>query len=184
VTPDLVRQVEAAIVQPTIEAMAVEGHPYRGVLYCGLMLTTDGPRVLEFNARFGDPEAQLILPLLESSLLEVCLSVSEGRLTRPRWRHGATCGVVLAAPGYPERPLLGAPIRGLDSLPPDVLAFHAGTRHADSGLLTSGGRVLTLVGCAESLEAARGRVYAAAPLVQFDGVHYRRDIGLEVAVAV
>jgi phosphoribosylamine--glycine ligase len=92
--------------------------------------------------------------------------------------------VVLAAPGYPERPQLGAPISGLDRLPPDVLAFHAGTRPGRHDLLTSGGRVLTLVARGESLEAARGRVYAAAPLVRFDGVHYRRDIGREVAVAV
>jgi phosphoribosylamine--glycine ligase len=162
--------------------------------------------VLEFNARFGDPEAQLILPLMESSLLEVCLSVCEGRLATPRWQKGVSCGVVLAAPGYPERPQLGSPITGLDRLPSDVLAFHAGTvarasggqgalrppgppanaaiAHDGAGLLTSGGRVLTLVACAESLEAARGRVYEAAPLVQFDGAHYRRDIGQAVAVAV
>jgi phosphoribosylamine---glycine ligase len=183
-SPDLLAEVEARIVQPTIDAMAAEGQPYRGVLYCGLMLTADGLRVLEFNARFGDPEAQLVLPLLESSLLEVCLSVCEGRLAKPRWREAVSCGVVLAAPGYPERPQLGGSISGLERLPEDVLAFHAGTHSSGDGLVASGGRVLTLVARGESLEAARGRVYAAAPLVRFEGVHYRHDIGLEAQAAV
>jgi phosphoribosylamine--glycine ligase len=217
-TPDLLTQVEHTILRPTVAGMAAEGQPYRGLLYCGLMLTAEGPRVLEFNCRFGDPEAQLILPLLESSLLEVCQSACEGRLVQPRWSSGATCGVVLAAPGYPERPQLGAPIAGLDRLPPGVLAFHAGTAACvpeksraaierplerlqpdpsqpalgDQGafagdpgtLVTSGGRVLTLVAVGESLGQARQRVYAAAPLVTFNGVHYRSDIGREAAVAV
>jgi phosphoribosylamine--glycine ligase len=185
-TPAVLAEVESRILRPTIAGMAAEGQPYRGVLYCGLMLTDDGPRVLEFNARFGDPEAQLILPLLESSLAEVCLAVCEGQLSRaaPSWRQAASCGVVLAAPGYPERPHLGAPLAGLDRLPPDVLAFHAGTAHAEQDLVTSGGRVLTLVASAASLGQAREKVYAAAPLVSFEGAHYRRDIGLEVAVAV
>jgi phosphoribosylamine---glycine ligase len=183
-TSDLLAEVEARILGPTIQAMAAEGQPYRGVLYCGLMLTADGPRVLEFNARFGDPEAELILPLMESSLLDVCLSVCEGRLARPRWRKGISCGVVLAAPGYPERPQLGAPITRLDRLPRGVLAFHAGTRQTDNGLVTSGGRVLTLVAHGGTLDAAREQVYAAAPLVTFDGAHYRRDIGVEARAAV
>jgi phosphoribosylamine---glycine ligase len=185
-TRDLLAEIESRILQPTLAGMAAEGHPYRGVLYCGLMLTAHGPRVLEFNARFGDPEAQLILPLLESSLLDVCLAVCDGRMGQafPRWRNAVTCAVVLAAPGYPEHPRLGAPISGLDTLPQEVLAFHAGTRQSDDGLVTSGGRVVALVGQGESLAAARQRVYAAAPLVNFDGVHYRRDIGLDIAVAV
>jgi phosphoribosylamine--glycine ligase len=185
-TPEVLGEVEARILRPTIQAMAAEGHPYRGVLYAGLMLTSDGPRVLEFNARFGDPEAQLILPLLDSSLLEVCLAVVEGRLegTQPRWRQAATCGVVLAAPGYPERPRVGDPISGLDELPSDVLAFHAGTRMSQGALATSGGRVLTLVAAGESVAAARARVYAAAPVVRFAGVHYRSDIGVEAEALV
>jgi phosphoribosylamine--glycine ligase len=185
-TPDLLAEIGARVVHPTIDAMAADGQPYRGVLYCGLMLTANGPRVLEFNARFGDPEAQLILPLLDSSLLEVCLAVCEGQLGRlqPRWRDGATCGVVLAAPGYPEHPQVGAAVSGLDRLPEHVLAFHAGTHRSGGRLVTSGGRVLTLVARGESLQGARGRVYQAAPLVQFDGAHYRRDIGRELAVAV
>jgi phosphoribosylamine---glycine ligase len=183
-TPELLADVEASIVRPTIEGMAAEGHPYRGILYVGLMLTSTGPRVLEFNCRFGDPEAQLILPLLDSSLLETCQAVMEGKLgsARPRWRPGATCGVVLAAPGYPDRPQLGSPIAGLDQVPPDVWAFHAGTA-AQGALVTSGGRVLTLVAAGESLELARRRVYAAAPLVTFEGVHYRTDIGRELVPA-
>jgi phosphoribosylamine--glycine ligase len=210
-TPDLLSQVEHSTLRPTVAQMAAEGQPYRGVLYCGLMLTPDGPRVLEFNCRFGDPEAQLILPLLDCSLLEVCESVCEGRLVQPRWREALTCGVVLAAPGYPERPRVGGRITGLHRLPGDVLAFHAGTAvrpfgdqgalcspgppardpNADGAaptatpdLVTSGGRVVTLVGQADTLEAARARVYAAVPLVTFEGVHYRRDIGQEAQAAV
>jgi phosphoribosylamine--glycine ligase len=178
-TRDLLADVEASILWPTIEGMASEGTPYRGVLYAGLMLTWQGPKVLEFNARFGDPEAQLILPLLSSSLVDTCQAVAEGLLSAapPRWEPHLTCGVVLAAPGYPEHPRLGEPIYGLDRLPPDVLAFHAGTRQTADGLVTSGGRVVTLVAKAATLPDARERVYAAAPLVQFDGCHYRTDIG-------
>lgn len=180
-TPEVVADIATRVLQPTVRAMAAQGTPYRGVLYAGLMLTPSGPRVLEFNARFGDPEAQLVLPLLDSSLLETCQAVCEGRLdlARPRWRSGCTCGVVLAAPGYPEQPRVGEPISGLDQLPGDVLAFHAGTRVDQGGgaLVTSGGRVVTLVAAAESLPGAREKVYAATRLVQFEGVHYRSDIG-------
>jgi phosphoribosylamine--glycine ligase len=187
-TPELLERVEATILRPTIDGMAAEGCPYRGVLYAGLMLTVDGPRVLEFNARFGDPEAQLILPLLDGSLLEVCQAVVDGRLDRARvhWHADVTCGVVLAAAGYPEQPRLGEPIDGLEALskdlPPDVVAFHAGTRRDGERLVTSGGRVLTLVARGATLADARRRVYAAASLVSFAGCHYRSDIGIESAV--
>ena len=174
-TDDLLDEVRRTILEPTLAGLAAEGCPYRGVLYAGLMLTAAGPRVLEFNCRFGDPEGELILPLLESSLSEVCLQVIEGRLEpeRVRWATGRTYGVVLAAPGYPQAPRLGEPIAGLDQLPPGVLAFHAGTAWRDGRLVTAGGRVLTLV------SASREAVYAAAEAVQFAGKHYRTDIGLE-----
>ena len=182
-TPELLERIEHEIVRPTLEGMAAEGHAYRGVLYAQLMVTAGGPKVVEFNSRFGDPEAQLVLPLLRSSLVEVCAAVAEGRLEpdQVRWAPEWTCGVVLAAPGYPEAPRLGARIEGLDALPSDVLAFQAGTRLDEDGrLVTAGGRVLTLVASGRSLAEAREQVYAAVPRVRFEACQYRNDIGLEV----
>jgi phosphoribosylamine--glycine ligase len=184
-TSFLLEDVEQRILRPTLAGMAAEGYPYRGVLYAGLMLTADGPKVLEYNCRFGDPECQLILPLLSSSLFDTCLSVSNGAL-RPsdvRWKNGRTYGVVLAAGGYPEAPRLGEPISGLHELSDGVMAFHAGTRIEEDGdlsdengrLITSGGRVLTLVG------SDRGAVYAAAEAIRFAGKQFRSDIGRDEA---
>jgi phosphoribosylamine--glycine ligase len=177
-TSALLDDVEQHILRPTLDGMAAEGTPYRGVLYAGLMLTADGPKVLEFNCRFGDPECQLILPLLVSPLAEVCAQVASGSL-RPsdlHWASGRTFGVVLAAPGYPDAPRLGEPIFGLDELPDGVLAFHAGTRRDAGGrLLTAGGRVLTVVG------SDRSAVYAAAETIRFAGKQFRRDIGRDEA---
>jgi phosphoribosylamine--glycine ligase len=180
-TPDLLEAVEKRILQPVLAGMIAEGYPYRGVLYAGLMLPPGGPRVLEFNCRFGDPECQLILPLLEGSLLEVCMGVAAGdlRVDSAQWRPGRTYGVVLSARGYPEAPVPGDAISGLDTLPKDVRAFHAGTRVAEDGrLLTAGGRVMTLVG------TDREVVYQAADKVRFAGKQFRRDIGLEVPAVV
>jgi phosphoribosylamine---glycine ligase len=177
-TSRLLDEVEQRILRPTLAGMAAEGHPYRGVLYAGLMLTTDGPKVLEFNCRFGDPECQLILPLLESSLSETCAAAAAGSLqpANVRWADGRTYGVVLAAPGYPDAPRVGEPIEGLDELPDGVLAFHAGTRRSeDARLLTSGGRVVTVVG------SDRDTVYAAAETIRFAGKQFRRDIGHDEA---
>ena len=183
-TPELLVEIEQRVLRPTLAGMVAEGHPYRGVLYAGLMLTSEGPRVLEFNCRFGDPECQLILPLLEGSLLDVCASVADGALEpqSARWREERTYGVVLAARGYPARPVAGDPIDGLDDLArvePSVQAFHAGTaRAADGSLVTAGGRVATLVG------ADRGAVYRAADIVRFSGKQFRRDIGVELPALV
>jgi phosphoribosylamine--glycine ligase len=150
--------------------MRSEGHPYRGVLYAGLMLTRSGPKVLEFNCRFGDPECQLILPLLEGNLAEIC----EGDLQGVRWREGRTYGIVLAAAGYPEAPRSGDRIDGFDELPEGAVVFHAGTRVGPNGeMLTAGGRVLTVV--AEDRETA----LRAAEKVSFSGKQYRNDIGVE-----
>ena len=179
-TADLLHTVETDILQPTLRGMLVDGTPYKGVLYAGLMLTQQGPKVLEFNCRFGDPECQLILPLLSSRLSDVCRSVVEGRL-RPdeiAWSPGRTYGVVLASYGYPEAPTVGDPIEGLDDLPLSVLAFHAGTRIDNGRVVTAGGRVLTLVG------TNRADVYRAAETVGFEGKQFRRDIGIELAGAV
>jgi phosphoribosylamine--glycine ligase len=177
---ELLERIEAEILQPTLEHMADEGTPYRGVLYAGLMLTRDGPKVLEFNCRFGDPECQLLLPLLQSSLVDVCQSVMAGSLRSDdvRWRGERTYGVVLAARGYPEAPITGDPIRGLDALPAGVLTFHAGTRFAQDEVVTAGGRVLTLVG------PQREAVYAAADAVAFPGKTYRSDIGRKAVIGV
>ena len=179
-TDSLLDEVERRILGPTLAGMRAEGQPYRGVLYAGLMLTSDGPRVLEFNCRFGDPECQLVLPLLKSRLADVCAAVVEGRLDakQVRWEHGRTYGVVLAARGYPDAPVLGDAIDGLETLPTDVLAFHAGTRREGGRLVTSGGRVLALVA------AEREAAYAAAEQVHFEGKQFRSDIGAEVPGAV
>jgi phosphoribosylamine--glycine ligase len=180
-SPSVLEEVEQRILRPALAGIAAEGHPYRGVLYAGLMLTTDGPKVIEFNCRFGDPECQLIMPLMSSSLSETCLAVAAGEL-RPadvRWADGRTYCVVLAAGGYPEAPQPGAPISGLADLPENVLAFHAGTRReADGRLVTAGGRVLTVVGL------DRAAVYSAAETIQFVGKQFRRDIGRGEAATV
>jgi phosphoribosylamine--glycine ligase len=144
------------------------------------MITEDGPKVLEFNCRFGDPECQLIVPLLESGLAEVCAAIVADRF-RPedvRWANGRTYGVVLAADGYPEAPRVGDRIDELERVPDGVTVFHAGTRLQDGDVVTAGGRVLTLVG--EDREA----VYRAAQTIRFDGKQFRHDIGVEIPSAV
>ncbi|HLZ27523.1 MAG TPA: phosphoribosylamine--glycine ligase [Chloroflexota bacterium] len=176
-TREVLDDIEARVLEPTLAGMAAEGQAYRGVLYTQVMLTRDGPRVIEFNCRFGDPECQLIMPLLQSRLSDVCAGVVSGQF-RPdeiRWHVGRTCGVVLAAPGYPEAPRLGGAIAGLADVSEDVLVFHAGTRRDHDGrLVTSGGRVLSVVGF------ERDAVYAAAKAIRFDGKQFRGDIGTEL----
>ncbi|MBV9132978.1 MAG: phosphoribosylamine--glycine ligase [Chloroflexi bacterium] len=176
-TQELLADVEQRILRPTLEGMQREGHLYQGVLYAGLMLTRDGPKVLEFNCRFGDPECELILPLLETNLAEICLAAASGELGHVGvdWRDDRTYGVVLAARGYPDAPRTGDTITGLDGIPARVFGFHAGTRLADdSRLVTAGGRVLTLVG--EDWHM----VYRGARAVHFDGKQFRGDIGVEI----
>jgi phosphoribosylamine--glycine ligase len=175
----LAEQIIQTILHPTIAAMAQEGCPFVGVLYAGLMLTKDGPKVLEFNARLGDPETQALLPRLNTDLLTLCSAASEQRLAAMSlaWKPEAACGVVLASAGYPDQYQTGFPISGLDQLPPDILAFHAGTKLGEDGqALTSGGRVMTLVALGQSVAAARKRVYQEIARVQFQGRRYRHDI--------
>jgi phosphoribosylamine---glycine ligase len=176
-TPALLELIDASILRPTLAGMRAEGEPYRGVLYAGLMITPAGPKVLEFNSRFGDPECQLILPLLESSLADVCGSVAAGQL-RPdevRWSAGQTFGVVLASAGYPSAVQVGEQIKGLDAVGEDLHVFHSGTRtEPDGQVVTAGGRVLTVVGF------DRAAVYGAAERIEFAGKQFRRDIGDEV----
>ncbi len=164
--------------QPVVTELASRGTPYQGCLYTQVMLTGDGPMVIEFNARFGDPEAQVVLPRLNSDLVELMLASAEGDLSRAPldWSPQASVGVVLASRGYPGNYETGVPILGLDDLDEGVLTFHAGTRHTSSGYITSGGRVLTVVALGDSVAAARERAYANAARVTFDGVFYRSDI--------
>jgi phosphoribosylamine--glycine ligase len=181
-------RIEREIIRPVLAGMVSEGHPFRGFLYCGLMLTPEGPKVIEFNVRFGDPEAQVVLPLVEEPLAPMLMAAAEGRLDAVRWPEaqpgeaGKMCavGVVLAAHGYPAAVRTGQVIEGLDHLAhecPDVLAFFAGVAARERALVTSGGRVLTLVARDRSFQRAIDRVYQAVSRVRFDGMQYRRDIG-------
>jgi phosphoribosylamine--glycine ligase len=180
-TPTLLAEVDERILRPTVRALADAGAPFRGLLYAGLMVTRDGPQVVEFNARFGDPETQVVLPRLQSDLLALLLAAADGRLDEaepPEWSAEAACGVVVASAGYPGPFEKGLPITGLDALDPDILVFHAGTRaRDDGGLVTSGGRVLTLVALGPTVAAARERVYANVERVRFAGARWRSDIG-------
>lgn len=173
-------QVRRDVMEPTIREMAARGTPFQGVLYAGIMLTEHGPKVLEFNARFGDPETQVVLPLLDADLTELVHAVAHGTLstiTPPELFAGAAVGVVLASGGYPGPYQTGVPISGLESVPDDVLVFHAGTRRDDSGrVVTHGGRVLAVVGQGTDHAAARDRAYAGAEMIQFARRHYRTDI--------
>ncbi|AFV75651.1 phosphoribosylamine--glycine ligase [Thermus oshimai JL-2] len=176
--PATLKAVEERILRPLLEGLEAEGVVYRGVVYAGLMLTKEGPKVLEFNARFGDPEAQALLPLLENDLVELALKVAEGRLagTRLSWKEGASACVVLAAPGYPESPKKGIPLH-LPEPPEGVLLFHAGTRREEGRLVSAGGRVLNVVGLGATLEEALERAYGFIPRIGFPGAVYRKDIG-------
>ncbi len=177
-------QIMASIVEPVVAAMRREGRPYTGVLYVGLMLTVDGPKVLEFNCRFGDPEAQVILPLLESDLGEAMLAVLAGESPRLTWRSGHAVCVVPASGGYPGSHTTGHPIHGLDSLPRDVVVFQAGTRLEGSRVVTAGGRVLNVVGLGETRQQAVDRAYAGVSRIAFEGMQFRTDIGRLVTPAV
>jgi len=167
-------------VMPTISGLRKEDRAYRGVLYVGVMLTADGPRVLEYNARFGDPETQVLVPRLDGDWLGLLEACAHGTLARvaPRWRREAAVCVVLASRGYPGPYATGVPIEGVDdaSARPGTTVFHAGTRLASDRLTTSGGRVLGVTGLGADLAQARARAYDAVSRIRFDGAHYRTDI--------
>jgi phosphoribosylamine--glycine ligase len=176
----LVSEVTRAVLEPVVAGMAARGTPYQGVLYAGLMLTADGPKVLEFNCRFGDPETQAILPLLASDLAEIMLACVEGRLSADlvRYRPGACATVVMAAPGYPGDYPRGAPISGLaEAEATGAVVFHAGTTEAGGRVVTDGGRVLTVSATGPDLDAAVARAYQGVAAIEFEGAHSRRDIG-------
>jgi phosphoribosylamine---glycine ligase len=170
-------EIETTIVRPVLRGMAAEGNPFRGFLYCGLMLTPAGPKVIEFNVRFGDPEAQVVLPLLGS--LSTLLNFPRSPIPDPRSLSVAV-GVVLAAHGYPGDVRTGDVIRGLEDVArdcPDAQIFYAGVTQEGDDLVTSGGRVLTVMATAPSFEIAIARAYEAASKIKFNGMQYRRDIG-------
>jgi phosphoribosylamine--glycine ligase len=177
----MMARIEEEIVLPAVRAMAKRGVPLRGVLYPGLMLTADGPKVIEFNCRFGDPETQVVLPTTVGDLGAWALAVATGTLaTTPQpVQDGAAVGVALASGGYPGSYDVGKPIHGLETVAtdPNVLVFHAGTARAEIGeIVTAGGRVLTVVGLGPDLATARDRAYAAANEITFAGRHFRTDI--------
>lgn len=178
VTPALTATIEREVVGPTIAGMAAAGRPYTGTLYPGLMITPDGIRVLEFNARFGDPEAQVLMARLDGDLFALCRAAAEGNLagTEIEWSDEYAVGVVLASGGYPGPYATGHRIEGLDDVDADALVFHAGTKQADGGVVTNGGRVLTVVARAPTLIQARERAYANARRIRFEGAFMRTDI--------
>lgn len=169
--------VEEFIV-PVLASLAASGSPYVGFIYAGLILTADGPKVLEFNCRLGDPEAQALLPLMESDLLELIVTCVEGgaESVQATWSNRSAVNVVLAAKGYPEGPVSGDDISGLEQAMDGTLVFHAGTRVAAGAVKTAGGRVLNVVGLGPDLATARQRAYARVATIDFAGKHYRKDI--------
>ncbi len=181
ITPELSGQITKTIVNPTLNALAQSGITYKGVLYAGLMITSKGPKVLEFNARFGDPETQVVLPLLETDLVEIMQAVVDETLEQVdiQWKDKACVGVVLASGGYPGSYEKGFPIEGLDHVNEDALVFHAGTKNNESGqIVTSGGRVLTVVARGDTYLDAREKAYQNTERIRFEGCQYRKDIGI------
>jgi phosphoribosylamine--glycine ligase len=179
ISPELLDRIRAEVHQPVLDELARRGTPFHGVLYAGLMLTEAGPRVLEFNVRFGDPETQAVLPRLRSDLLDLL-----ERATRPgglegavlEWDARAAVTVVLASRGYPESSSSGDVIRGLDRVPAEIEVTHAGTAARGGDVVTAGGRVLNLTALGDGIPVARAAAYAAADMIAFEGMQMRRDI--------
>ncbi len=180
ITSELARTLNETITAATVRALAAEGRPYRGTLYPGLMLTDAGPRVIEFNCRFGDPETEVILPRLKSDLLPILLAAAGGDLrgVPVDWDELACVAVALVSGGYPGAFTTGHPITGLESVDDDVQVFHAGTAEREGKIVSAGGRVLTIVARGATIGAARKRVYDNVSRIHFQGVHFRTDIGL------
>ena len=179
-TPEVAKRCVEEIFRPTVAAMAAEDRPFQGVIYFGLMLTPDGPKVVEYNARFGDPECQAVLSLLDSDLMDIFEACRSGKLDQVdvRWKDGAACCLVLASGGYPASYPKGLPITGLEEAGQSAVVFHAGTARNEAGdIVTNGGRVLGITAVAADLEGAIAKAYAAAKPIHFDGMHFRTDIG-------
>jgi phosphoribosylamine--glycine ligase len=180
--PQMVAELVRTALQPAVDGLRAEGSPFVGVLYGGFMLTADGPRVIEFNCRFGDPEAEVVLPLLESDLLEIALACVDGCLDQEdvRWKDGAAACVALASGGYPGEYQTGYPISGLDFKSPNTFVFYAGTKLVDRHVVTAGGRVLCVTGWGADIREALAAAYDRIRLIKFEAMHYRKDIGWRV----
>ena len=177
-TPELQERVQTEVLDRFLAGIQADGLDFRGMLFPGLMITRDGPKVLEFNCRFGDPETQVLLTRLESDLLDLLEATSERRLAgaRASWKPESAVCVVLASAGYPNSSVTGLPITGLSSVPDDVSVFHAGTKADNGAFLTAGGRVLGVTALGATLAGAREKAYQAASLIHFEGAQFRRDI--------
>ncbi len=185
ITPELEKIILETIIKPTIKGLKQEGIVYKGILYAGLMIVDNKPYVLEFNCRFGDPETQVILPRLETDLLDVFMGIANGKLNKVdiKWKADASLCVILASQGYPGKYKKGFNIEGLEFLKNliDVTIFHAGTKFDDKGkIVTNGGRVLGVTALGKDLKEARQKAYGAIEFIKFEGMHYRKDIGLKV----
>ena len=186
-TQDIAKTCMETIFEPTIRAMQAEGRPFTGCLYFGLMLTPQGPKVIEYNCRFGDPETQVVLPLLASDLVDIMLATYEGTLDTldVKWRNESAACVVMASGGYPVKYESGKEITGLDDKgqTDGVFVYHAGTKLADGKFLTAGGRVLGVTATADTLENALAKSYRAVETISWEKVHYRHDIGKRALAA-
>ncbi len=184
VTPELEQEILETVIKPTIKGLKSEGIIYKGILYSGLMIVNGKPYVLEFNCRFGDPETQVILPRLETDIIDIFMAISEQRLSKVnvKWSDKASLCVILASEGYPGKYRKGLPITGLEMVKglKDVIVFHAGTKFNEEGaIVTSGGRVLGVTALGNDLQEARQKAYSAVGLINFEGMQYRKDIGLK-----
>lgn len=179
VTPDIRQAVIDTILKPVVAGLKQEGITYQGCLYAGLMITADGPKVVEFNCRFGDPETQAVLPLLDGDLAQIMLACAKGTLTADmvHWKDAAACCVIMASKGYPASSHKGDVISGLDTVDDDVLVFHSGTKKVDGSFVTNGGRVLGVTAVAPTLKDAIDKVYANVKRISFEGQQVRSDIG-------
>lgn len=179
VTPDIRQAVIDTILKPVVAGLKQEGITYQGCLYAGLMITADGPKVVEFNCRFGDPETQAVLHLLDGDLAQIMLACAKGTLTADmvHWKDAAACCVIMASKGYPASSHKGDVISGLDTVDDDVLVFHSGTKKVDGSFVTNGGRVLGVTAVAPTLKDAIDKVYANVKRISFDGQQVRSDIG-------
>ena len=178
-TPEIIQKAEEKILKPIIEAMSKEGITYKGCLYAGLMIVNGEPKVVEFNARFGDPETQVVLPLLESDLVDIMLACIEGTLDTQKieWSNDSAVCIVLASGGYPQSYKKGFEIDGINKAKAlDTLIIHAGTAKVDDKSVTSGGRVLGVVARAENIRAAVDKAYKGVKVIHFDNMHFRNDI--------
>ncbi len=178
-TTTLIEQVKSSIIEPTLKAMHSEGNRYKGLLYFGVIITKNGPKVLEYNCRFGDPETEIILPLLKSDLVPLMLATIDGNIKdyKIHLHDGYALDVVLASGGYPDSYEKGKMIMGLNALDPDIYVFHAGTKSAENQLLTNGGRVLNIVAKGNDFLNLRDFLYKNIINISFEGMHYRKDIG-------